>query len=85
MISFLTVGPDEVRAWPIRQGTSALDAAGKIHSDIKRGFIRAETTSYADLRELGSEKAVKAAGKARLEGKTYIVQDGDIINFRFNV
>lgn len=85
LVSFLTVGSDEVRAWPIERGTSAHDAAGKIHSDIKRGFIRAETMSYEDLKELGDEKAVKAAGKARLEGKTYVVQDGDIINFRFNV
>ena len=85
LISFLTVGKDECRAWPIRKGTSALDAAGKIHSDIKRGFIRAETMSYADLKELGGEKEVKAAGKARLEGKAYIVEDGDIMNFRFNV
>lgn len=85
LISFLTVGKDEVRAWPIRQGTSAHDAAGKVHSDIKRGFIRAETIAYDDIRELGDEKACKAAGKVRLEGKSYIVQDGDIINFRFNV
>jgi len=85
LVSFLTSGPDEVRAWPIMKGTIALDAAGKIHSDIKRGFIRAETISFEDLKELGDEKAVKAAGKARLEGKEYIVQDGDIINFRFNV
>lgn len=85
LISFLTVGKDECRAWPLEKGTSALDAAGKIHSDIKRGFIRAETMAYADLQQLGDEKAVKAAGKMRLEGKTYIVQDGDIINFRFNV
>lgn len=85
LISFLTVGKDEVRAWPIEKGTTALDAAGKIHSDIKRGFIRAETMAYADLQELGDEKAVKAAGKMRLEGKSYVVQDGDIINFRFNV
>ena len=85
LIGFLTVGKDEVRAWPIEKGTSALDAAGKIHSDIKRGFIRAETMSYADFKELGDEKAVKAAGKTRLEGKAYTVQDGDIINFRFNV
>jgi GTP-binding protein YchF len=85
LISFLTVGKDEVRAWPIEKGTSALDAAGKIHSDIKRGFIRAETMAYADLQELGDEKAVKAAGKMRLEGKAYTVADGDIINFRFNV
>jgi ribosome-binding ATPase len=85
LISFLTSGPDEVRAWPLKQGTSALDAAGKIHSDIKRGFIRAETIAFEDLQSLGDEKAVKAAGKMRLEGKTYVVKDGDIINFRFNV
>ena len=85
LISFLTVGKDEVRAWPIASGATAVDAAGKIHSDIQRGFIRAETMSYEDLKELGDEKAVKAAGKTRLEGKNYIVQDGDIINFRFNV
>ena len=85
LISFLTVGSDEVRAWPVKQGAVAVDAAGKIHTDIKRGFIRAETISFDELRELGSEKAVKAAGKARLEGKNYIVVDGDIINFRFNV
>ena len=85
LISFLTVGPDEVRAWPIRRGSTALDAAGKIHSDIKRGFIRAETMAYNDLHSLGSEKAVRAAGKFRSEGKTYLVQDGDIIEFRFNV
>jgi ribosome-binding ATPase YchF (GTP1/OBG family) len=85
MISFLTVVSGELRAWPIRQGTVALDAAGKVHTDIKRGFIRAETFNFDDLKELGSEKAVKAAGKIRLEGKDYVVQDGDIINFRFNV
>jgi len=85
LISFLTVVSDELRAWPIRQGTTALDAAGKIHTDIKRGFIRAETMSFEDLKSLGDEKAVKAAGKVRLEGKDYVVQDGDIINFRFNV
>jgi len=85
LISFLTIGKDEVRAWPIRRGTTAHDAAGKVHSDIKRGFIRAETVSYEDLRALGGEKECKAAGKYRLEGKSYIVQDGDIINFRFNV
>jgi len=85
LISFLTVGPDEVRAWPILKGTIAWDAAGKVHSDIKRGFIRAETIAYDDLRQLGDEKAVKAAGKIRLEGKEYVVKDGDIINYRFNV
>jgi len=85
LISFLTVVSDELRAWPIKQGTTALDAAGKVHSDIKRGFIRAETFSYDALKEYGDEKSLKAAGKIRLEGKDYIVQDGDIINFRFNV
>ena len=85
LISFLTVGSDEVRAWTISNGTIAHDAAGKVHSDIKRGFIRAETFTYDDLKELGSEKALKAAGKIRLEGKEHVVQDGDIINFRFNV
>ncbi|KPL22614.1 MAG: hypothetical protein AMJ75_07715 [Phycisphaerae bacterium SM1_79] len=85
LISFLTVVSNELRAWPIRQGTAALDAAGKVHTDIRRGFIRAETFGFDELKELGSEKALKAAGKIRLEGKDYIVQDGDIINFRFNV
>jgi GTP-binding protein YchF len=85
LISFLTIGSDELRAWPITKGTVALDAAGKVHTDIKRGFIRAETFGYDELHELGSEKALKAAGKIRLEGKEYVVQDGDIINFRFNV
>ena len=85
LISFLTVSPDELRAWPIKQGTIAHDAAGKVHTDMKRGFIRAETFAFDDLKEAGSEKALKAAGKIRLEGKDYIVQDGDIIKFRFNV
>lgn len=85
LISFLTVVSDELRAWPIRQGTSALDAAGKVHTDIKRGFIKAETFAFEDLKDLGDEKALKAAGKIRLEGKEYVVRDGDIINFRFNV
>ena len=85
LISFLTVVSDELRAWPIKQGTVALDAAGKVHSDIKRGFIKAETFAFDDLKQLGSEKAIKEAGRIRLEGKDYIVQDGDIINFRFNV
>ena len=85
LISFLTVVSDELRAWPIKKGTIALDAAGKVHTDIKRGFIRAETMAFEDLKALGSEKAVKAAGKIRLEGKDYVVKDGDIINFRFNV
>lgn len=85
LISFLTVASNEIRAWPIKKGTIAHDAAAKVHTDIKRGFIRAETFSFDDLKELGSEKALKAAGKIRLEGKGYVVQDGDVINFRFNV
>jgi len=85
LISFLTVGEDEVRAWTIPRGTPAVEAAGRIHSDIRRGFIRAETISYAAIREFGDEKAVRAAGRARLEGKQYIVADGDIISFRFSV
>lgn len=85
LISFLTFVSNELRAWPISKGTTAHDAAGKVHTDIKRGFIRAETFSFDMLKELGSEKALKAAGKIRLEGKDYIVQNGDIINFRFNV
>lgn len=84
-ISFLTVGEDEVRAWPIQNGIIAQKAAGKIHSDIERGFIRAEVVAYGDFVAKGTMAAVKAAGLARLEGKEYIVQDGDIINFRFNV
>jgi GTP-binding protein YchF len=85
LISFLTVVSNEIRAWPVKEGTSALDAAGKVHTDIKRGFIRAETFSFDEIKELGDEKALKAAGKIRLEGKDYVVQDGDVINFRFNV
>ncbi|MFZ5646650.1 MAG: redox-regulated ATPase YchF [Bacillota bacterium] len=85
LISFFTVGEDEVRAWTIQRGTDARRAAGKIHSDIERGFIRAEVVRYGDLKDLGSMARVKEKGLARLEGKEYIVQDGDIINFRFNV
>lgn len=85
LISFLTAGKDEVRAWTIRQGTCAKEAAGKVHSDIERGFIRAEVISFEDFIKCGSEKAAKEKGLYRLEGKEYIVKDGDIINFRFNV
>ena len=85
LITFLTGASQEVRTWPIRRGTTAVEAAGKIHTDMKRGFIRAETFAFEDLKELGSEKALKAAGKIRLEGKEYVVQDGDVILFRFNV
>ncbi|PID37923.1 MAG: redox-regulated ATPase YchF [Proteobacteria bacterium] len=84
-ISFLTAGPDECRAWPIRRGTIARKAAGKVHSDIERGFIRAEVYQLDDLLEYGSEAALKSAGKMRLEGKEYVVQDGDVVNYRFNV
>ena len=84
-ISFFTVGPDEVKAWPVSSGTEAVDAAGVIHSDIKQGFIRAEVFSYQDLIDQGSFQAAKKAGLVRLEGKKYVVKDGDIINFRFNV
>jgi hypothetical protein len=85
LISFFTVGEDEVRAWAIRAGTTALGAAGKIHSDIERGFIRAEVVSYADFVAAGSVAHARDKGTFRLEGKTYTVADGDIINFRFNV
>jgi len=85
LISFLTVGDKEVRAWPIHKGTTALKAAGEVHTDIARGFIRAETVHYDELKAAGDMKAAKAAGKVRLEGKTYVVQDGDVITFRFNV
>jgi len=85
LMSFFTVGEDEVKAWTIKKGTHALDAAGEIHSDIQKGFIRAEVLSYADLLQYGSHKEAKRVGRVRLEGKEYIVEDGDIINFRFNV
>lgn len=83
--SFLTAGKKEVRAWTIRQGATAPEAAGTIHSDFERGFIAAEVMKYDVLKELGSEQAVKAAGKLRTEGKTYVMQDGDVVEFRFNV
>lgn len=85
LIPFFTVGEDEVKAWTIPQGTLAVKAAGKIHSDIERGFIRAEVVSFRDLQEHGSMAALREKGLFRLEGKDYLVQDGDIINFRFNV
>lgn len=84
-ISFLTTGPDESRAWTIQKGTTAVNAAGKIHTDIQRGFIRAEIVSYDDLMKYGSMQACQEAGKIRLEGKDYVMQDGDIVHFRFNV
>lgn len=85
LISFFTVGEDEVRAWTIPRETLALDSAEVIHSDIKKGFIRAEVLSYDDLMDAGSYAEARKRGTVRLEGKTYPVQDGDIINFRFNV
>ncbi len=83
--TFFTVGKDEVRAWTFKKGMKAPACAGIIHSDFERGFIKAEVTSFNDLEELGNEKAVKESGKLRLEGKDYIMQDGDICYFRFNV
>ena len=85
LMSFLTAGKPEVRAWTIKKGTKAPEAAGKIHSDIQRGFIRAEVVSYDDLMREGSMNAVKEKGLLRSEGKDYIMQDGDIVLFRFNV
>jgi GTP-binding protein YchF len=85
LISFFTVGEDEVRAWTIRRGTTARQAAGRIHSDLERGFIRAEVTPYAVFREYGSEAAVRDAGRLQVEGKDYVVSDGDILHIRFNV
>ncbi|KAM9665018.1 obg-like ATPase 1 isoform 2-T2 [Trichechus inunguis] len=81
---FFTAGPDEVRAWTIRKGTKAPQAAGKIHTDFEKGFIMAEVMKYEDFKEEGSENAVKAAGKYRQQGRNYIVEDGDIIFFKFN-
>ena len=85
LISYLTAGPQEVRAWTIVKGTKAPGAAGKIHSDFERGFIRAEIVSFDDLARLGSMNAVKEAGLYRSEGKEYVMKDGDIVLFRFNV
>ncbi|WP_297634151.1 redox-regulated ATPase YchF [uncultured Clostridium sp.] len=85
LISYLTAGVQEVRAWTIKEGTKAPQAAGKIHTDIERGFIRAEIVAYDALVECGSEAAAKEAGKFRLEGKEYVMKDGDVVNFRFNV
>ncbi|MDJ0865409.1 MAG: DUF933 domain-containing protein [Myxococcota bacterium] len=85
LISMLTAGEDECRAWPVPRGTPAPRAAGKIHSDIERGFIRAEVVPWQDLVELGSEAKCREAGKLRVEGKSYVVEDGDVVHFRFNV
>ena len=83
--TYLTAGPKESRAWTIRQGWTAPQAAGVIHTDFQKGFIKAEVVSFSDLDEAGSMAAVKAGGKARLEGKDYVMQDGDVVEFRFNV
>ncbi len=85
LVSFFTVGPDEVRAWPVPRGSTAKQAAGKIHTDLERGFIRAEVMPYEVFLAYGSEHALKEAGKLQLEGKDYVVADGDILNIRFNV
>jgi ribosome-binding ATPase YchF (GTP1/OBG family) len=85
LISFFTHGPKEVRAWTIQQGTNVQKAAGVIHSDMERGFIRAEVIRFDDYNRLGSEHACKEAGKLSIQGKNYIVEDGDVIYIRFNV
>ena len=85
LISYLTAGVKEVRAWTIKEGTKAPAAASKIHSDIERGFIRAEVVGYEDLVACGSEPAAKEKGLYRLEGKEYVMKDGDVVQFRFNV
>ena len=84
LITYFTCGPKETRAWTIKRGTKAPQAAGVIHSDFERGFIRAQTISYKDYVELGGEVAAKEAGKARDEGKDYVVEDGDIMLFKHN-
>jgi hypothetical protein len=85
LITFFTAGEKETRAWSLRKGQSALDAAGTIHSDIARGFIRSETITWSDLLDAGSHAEAARRGTQRLEGKTYVVQDGDVLNIRFNV
>ena len=85
LISYFTAGPKEVRAWTITKGTKAAPAAGKIHTDFERGFIRAEVVRFDDLINLGSYNAAKEKGLVRSEGKEYVVEDGDVILFRFNV
>ena len=83
--SFFTVGEDEVRAWTTRRGATAVEAAGEIHTDLQKGFVRAEVVACQDLLELGGMAEAKSKGKLRLEGKEYIVKDGDIVHIRFNV
>ena len=83
--TYLTAGPKEARAWTIRRGATAPEAAGVIHTDFERGFIKAEIVSFDDLVAAGSTSAAKAAGKVRMEGKDYLMADGDVVDFRFNV
>ena len=83
--TYFTAGEKEIKSWPIKKGTSAVNAAGEIHSDIQRGFIKAEVYTLDDLIKYGSEESLKNNGKIRQEGKSYIVNDGDIIFFKFNV
>jgi ribosome-binding ATPase YchF (GTP1/OBG family) len=85
LITFFTAGPKEARAWTVRRGTKAPAAGGVIHSDFEKGFIRAETIAYDDFVALGGEQGAKEAGRMRAEGRDYVVQDGDVILFRFNV
>jgi ribosome-binding ATPase YchF (GTP1/OBG family) len=85
LVTFLTVGPKEARAWTVAHGAKAPQAAGVIHTDFEKGFIRAETISYADFVACGGEQGAKEAGKMRLEGADYVVADGDVMHFRFNV
>ena len=83
--TYLTAGPKESRAWTIKKGATAPEAAGVIHTDFQKGFIKAEVISFADLVETGSVAEARAKGKARMEGKEYVMQDGDVVEFRFNV
>ena len=85
LLTFFTAGPKECRAWTVKKGSTAPEAAGVIHTDFQKGFIRAETIAYADFIASGGEQGAKEAGKMRSEGKDYVVQDGDIVHFRFNV
>ncbi len=85
LITFLTANPNEAHAWTVRRGASAIEAAGVVHSDFARGFIGVEVIAYDDYAALGGEHAARDAGKMRLEGRDYVVRDGDVLRFRFNV